>query len=155
MTKRAVLIMMLASALFACKLLKKKDPYEKVALGALQTEYRSDEGKAATKYNGKFLRVSGVVNSTLDTDTADWIFVNTHLIPPGSGNIFDRRHIICKLKAKSQMAYGVKGTTITIKGYNAGPHPFSKNFQFEDCIVENKPDTAAAEKQPAKYPLPE
>ncbi len=147
----------LAVVLLGCKFLKKekKDPYLTVPITQMQTDYRSSDTTADAKYKGKWLRVSGVAVSSLNTDTAKWIFVNADMTSHKSRKIFDRRHVICKLRLAGQMSHGTtKGVPLTVHGWHSGPHSFSKNFVFDDCVVEAKPDTEAADKIPSSHPLP-
>jgi hypothetical protein len=118
----------------------------------LQSAHRQNRAAAEGKYTGKFLRTTGVVSSTLDTATAKWIFVNTSEDP--GGGMFDKLHVICSLKLPGQLAHGIKGQMVTVHGYNSGPHPFSKNFVFDDCVVDDKPDTEGADRLTGKHPLP-
>jgi len=153
MLRRTLPLILVAVALLACKKLGKKDPYETVQLAEMKSAHRANRASAEGQYTGKFLRTTGVVTSTLDTDTAKWIFINTSQNP--EGDILDKLHVICQLKMAGQLAHGVKGLTLTVHAYNMGPHPFSKNFRFEDCVVEGKPDSDAADRLPGKHALPE
>ncbi|MFO0555376.1 MAG: hypothetical protein U0271_43770 [Polyangiaceae bacterium] len=94
-------------------------------------------------------------SSTLDYEDAKWIFVDKAGFNVETADLDKIRNIICSVRLPAQLKYGSeKGAKVTLHGEVVGAHPVSHNVTVKDCVIEDKPDTAEADKAPSREPSP-
>ena len=87
----------------------------------------------ANLHSGEQVTINGGrACSTLDTDSANWIFLNS---TGDKGCLNDRPSIICQLSDGTDLVLATTGEFITVAGRVQGPHPISGNIVVEDCAV--------------------